>query len=93
MIDRTAIIAGAGKFTKEAVDVPEWGGTVFVRGLTGSQRDQLEMDFMPAKDGKPKAINVRGRVAAWSVCDEAGKRVFADRDADALGQYPADVLD
>ena len=92
-IDRNAILAGAGKFKTEPVDVPEWGGTVYVRGLTGAQRDSLELDFLPAKDGKHRAVNVRGRVAAWCVCDENGKRVFADRDADALGQYPAEVLD
>ena len=30
----------------QKVDVPEWGGSVYVRGLTGSERDALEASIV-----------------------------------------------
>ena len=39
-------ILKAEDLTTEEVDVPEWGGTVLVRGLTGRERDEFEASVM-----------------------------------------------
>ena len=44
-LDRDAILAQPVVLPRELVDVPEWGGDVWVRMLTASERDQLEMEW------------------------------------------------
>ena len=91
-INRDSILAGASKSRTEQLHVPAWDCTIYVRGLTGWQRDSIEQEFAAARDGK-RVINVRGRIVAWCVVDDAGRRVFTDADAQTLGQYDAVVLD
>ena len=46
----------------EEVDVPEWGGSVLVRGMTGRERDAFEVSLMqPGRRGG--GPGVRGRRA------------------------------
>lgn len=78
----------------EDVEVPEWGGTVRVRGLTGAQRDQFESSIVSLK-GKRQDINmqnVRAKLVALSVVDEEGQRIFQDDDIRALGMKSAVAL-
>lgn len=75
----------------EAVDVPEWGGQVHLRVLTGAERDAFEARFA----GSDKAAglrNVRAFLLVRCLCDEAGERLFEDGDAEALGAKSASVL-
>ena len=44
-------IAQADDIVIEAVDVPEWGGTVLVKGMTGAERDRFEISML-ADPGK-----------------------------------------
>lgn len=79
---------------RECVPVPEWGGDVYVRTMTGRERDRWESDALPEeRDGKPNLDNIRARLLVLTLCDETGKRLFAAEDAAALGEQPADVLD
>lgn len=78
----------------ELVQVPEWGGEVWVRGLNGAERDKFEASMVQTR-GKSQTVNmanVRARLAAASMCDEGGVRLFADADVDALGQKGAAAL-
>lgn len=69
------------------VEVPEWGGTVLVRGLTGAERDALEEEA--ARIGLK---NLRARWVVRCIVDENGERVFRDEDAELLGQKSAAAL-
>lgn len=74
--------------TIEAVEVPEWGGTVHVRAMTCKEKDAFEASrIRRGKDGKdvPNLANLRGRFAALVLCDEKGNRLFGDDDAGMLG--------
>lgn len=78
----------------EDVEVPEWGGTVRVRTLTGTDRDQFEGSMRPDKKGaKPKADNVRAGLCAASIIDETGQRLFTPDDVSKLGMKSAKALD
>jgi len=79
----------------KTVAVPEWGGDVFVRSMTGAERDQYEQALMMSRtpDGKVNIANVRGRLVAFCSVDENGKRLFEDADIDALGAKSAIALD
>jgi hypothetical protein len=89
------------------VSVPEWGGSVLVRGLSGTERDAYEASQMierPAvdKDGKRirgqmemhrSILNIRAKLVVRALVDADGKRLFKDEDAAALGKKAGAVLD
>lgn len=99
MLSRDAILE-ADDLARERVAVPEWGKPpddfVFVRGLTGAERDAFEQSKyvrVPDSDDLELSLkNLRARLAVLSVCDEAGKRLFADDDAALLGGKNAVAL-
>jgi hypothetical protein len=87
-------ILGAVDIKTEPVDVPEWGGKVLVRGLTGDQRDAFEDMIVERKKGGQK-INVRGvraKLCALSIVDADGKPIFTEADVEALGHKSSSAL-
>jgi len=78
----------------EEVEVPEWGGTVFVKGLTGTERDAYESSMIENR-GKNRAMNLenlRAKLAVMTICDQEGKRLFTERDVKKLGEKSASAL-
>lgn len=79
----------------EIVDVPEWGGSVRVKGLGGTERDSYEQSCMVG-DGKVRRFsleNIRAKLAARTIVDAAGERIFSDADIITLGRKSAAALD
>lgn len=91
MLNRDAIL-NADDLPRELVEVPEWGGNVYVRTLRGNERDNFEQSIVGKKQ-KTSLDNVRARFAVLTICDESGKRLFSDADAKALGDKSAAALD
>ena len=89
-LTREAILK-ADDLRQEAVDVPEWGGQVFVRTMTGTGRDTWEAEMVQGKD-KVDMENFRARLAVRVLADEKGERLFKDGDAHRLGLKSARVL-
>lgn len=89
-----ANILSASDIQKELVTVVEWGGEVFVKGLSGAERDQFENSIisMRGKDQKINLSNIRAKLASLSICDEDGNRLFTDADVLALSQKSAAAL-
>ena len=83
MLTKEQILA-ADDLRTEEVEVPEWNGSVFVRTLTGTDRDAFEQSVVQGVD-KMDLANVRARMAVLCMADEEGKRLFEDSDAKALG--------
>jgi len=79
---------------QEIVPVPEWGGDVLARGLTGAERDAFEGDIITqnGKDVSLNTTNMRAKLVARSVIDETGKRLFSDDDIQMLGTKSAVAL-
>lgn len=95
LLSREAIL-GANDRKTEDVDVPEWGGTVRVRALSGAERDAYEAGIVTLRANGAKEINLknlRGRLVSLSCIDEEGKRLFTDEDAIALGDRSAAALE
>ncbi len=87
-------ILQANDLEKELVSVPEWGGEMYVRTMTGEERDQMEA-AMIRRNGKKQDINLanfRARLAAATMCDENGRAIFSVEDVAALGQKSALAL-
>lgn len=77
----------------EAFPVPEWGGDVHLRTLTGAERDAFEGSIVTG-DGKARnLLNIRARLLVKTICDESGARLFEDADALKLGAKSAAVLE
>ena len=72
----------------ELVDVPEWGGKVFVRMMTGEERDRWEMSISKrrGKDGNIDLKGIRSELAVIVTCDENGKALFKPEDSPALAK-------
>lgn len=87
-----AAILSAEDLKTETVAVPEWGGDVRVRTLTGTERDAFESGLV-ADGGKRNLDNLRARLLALAIVDDHGARVFTDGDAMLLGGKSAAVLD
>lgn len=78
----------------EEVAVPEWGGSVLVRGLTGTERDSFEASVI-TREGKRVEMdltNMRAKLVVRCVVDENGDRLFSDADAVVLGSRSAVAL-
>jgi hypothetical protein len=89
-LTREAILA-APDLKPTKVEVPEWGGFVYVRQMTGAERGALEAEAIA--DKKNHVATLRSRMAARCICNEAGDRLFADADIEALGKKSQAGLD
>jgi hypothetical protein len=76
----------------EIVEVEEWGGSVNVRTMTGTERDAFEQSIVEGKD-KTNLANIRARLCAVTIVDENGNRLFNDEDVVELGKKSAAALD
>jgi hypothetical protein len=77
------------------LEVPEWGGHVYVRGLTARERDEFEIAVTKRKGGETiwDVRNVRARLCVIGLCDEQGRRLFSDEEIPSLGKKSALVLE
>jgi hypothetical protein len=95
-LSKAAIVAVVDIKT-EVVQVPEWGGAVAVRELTGTERDTFEQSMVKVgADGKraPDLTNMRAKLCAWCMVDGiTGDRLFSDQDLAELGNKSAVALD
>lgn len=88
-------ILGADDIAREVVPVPEWGGEVLVRGLTGAERDHFEMLMLKAqRSSNPADINLRAHLAALTIVGEDGERLFkSEGEVVRLGKKSGRALD
>jgi hypothetical protein len=88
-------IIGFDDLKSEAVEVPEWGGTVFIRRMTGQERDAYEADVFETKGTTVtmKRENFRAKLVSRCLVDEAGERLFSDAEISTLSKKSAAALD
>ncbi|USC17041.1 hypothetical protein [Rhodococcus sp. 11-3] len=95
-LSKSAILAVDDRRYEE-VDVPEWGGKVLVRSLSGKERDQFETSTVSVnKKGQPvqNLENVRARLLAMSIVDpeDRSKLLFSQKEVAILGDKSARAL-
>ena len=93
-------ILGAADREIRPVRVPEWGGTVHVRSMSGAERDAWEEEQLARsregeKDGdKDRDLrDFRARFLVRCICDEKGELLFAPKDAEDLSKRNGRALD
>ena len=82
---------------KQAVAVPEWGkdAGVYIRTLTGTERDKFEEEIVKVKGDKTEINykNMRAKLVALTACTKSGSLIFNQSHVEALGKKSAAALD
>lgn len=91
VLTRAAILE-AEDLPRERVEVPEWGGSVYVRTMTGAEKDRFEFDETRATE-KRTPEGARARLLVVTLVDEAGQRLFTEQDMETLGAKSSAALD
>jgi hypothetical protein len=86
-------ILSTNDLTKELVEVPEWGGAVYVRTMTGAERDSFEAQILGDDYKERNYRNVRATLCSLTIVDEDGKRLFSDAEVTKLGAKSAAAID
>jgi hypothetical protein len=73
------------------VKVPEWGGSVFIRTMTGNEQDDYESSVYANKMTKGKFLAC---LCSKTICDEKGNRLYSDDpgEIESLGHRSAAAL-
>lgn len=95
-------ILDADDLAREDVSVPEWGGTVQVREMTGLERQEFDATLYQIKQkistGGPQGVmapefdvsvhadRVRVKLCSMTMIDEKGARLFTDAEVEKLGR-------
>ncbi|RMB81277.1 hypothetical protein [Streptomyces shenzhenensis] len=81
----------------EDVPVPEWGGTVRLLGMSGTERNAYQSSLVVlGHDGKPQRMNMADQLAklvAKCLVGEDYERLFTDKEVKALGAKNGAVLE
>ncbi len=76
----------------EEVEVPEWGGSVFIKVMNATQRDEFETFVYKRQDQKDLS-GMRVLLCKLCLCDEQGKRMFESvNDVKALTDKSGSAL-
>lgn len=92
-LTKDAIIASQD-LPYEDVSIPEWGGKVRVRLLTGEEIDSYHASMFEVKDGKiiQNRDNFRSKLLVRCLCDGEGKRLFNESELKVLSAKSGTVL-
>ncbi len=87
-------ILAAQDLPTEDVPVPEWGGAVRIRTLSGAERDRWEESRIRGrgKDRRTNYENITASLIALCAVDGEGKRLFGEAEVHALGRKSSKVL-
>jgi len=88
-------ILGMEDIVEELVEVPEWKGTVRIRGLTGRERDAYEASLLEQRGRSTRANlhNARTKLVVLSARNANGSRMFTEAQIGELSAKSASALD
>lgn len=76
----------------EEIEIPEWGGTVRVKAMTGAERDKY-LKMVMGKDNKPDIKGIFVKLVVMTVVDEDNKLIFNNGHMDMLNTKSAKALE
>ena len=80
-----AAIRSANRTALKKVNVPEWGGDVYVSAIKANEFERFR-DKIAGNGQADKAMMIGGLVALIA-CDSQGKRLFTDDDVEEVSGY------
>tara|TARA_R100000655_G_scaffold92368_1_gene133455 strand:- start:2401 stop:2754 length:354 start_codon:yes stop_codon:yes gene_type:complete len=75
-------------------EVPEWGGSILLRGMTGKARNDYE--FWASSQNKSDVADFRGireRLIISCAVDESGEPLFSINEIDDLAAKNSEIID
>ncbi len=89
MLSKEAIFA-ANDVQIEKVEVPQWGGHVFIKTISAKAQDEwVAYNREQKQDG---SNNETAAYIAMCVCDESGKLMFEIKEAEQLGEKSSGAM-
>lgn len=88
-------IKAADDYQTKWIPVPEWGGDILIKSLTGAERDRYEATVVEYKGDKRKVnlTNLRARFVQITAINEDGTLLFGEADIPWLTRKNAKVLE
>lgn len=71
------------------VQVPEWGGSVYIKTMSAGHREQWESSFDSNLNNKA----VRASILVLTLCDENGVLLFSPDDVAKLNEQDGHIID
>jgi hypothetical protein len=92
---KAADILNAKDTKIERVDLPELDGFVYVKTMTGIQKDAFDNSLLVTSGGKRDVVplNARAKFLVHVVCDVDGNQLFTEADVERLGQKSSAILE
>lgn len=76
------------------IEVPEWQGTVYLKSISGKERDYFENIIFDTNSSTTVRLkNFRARFLVKSICYKDGTLIFTDEEAETLGAKNGAVID
>ncbi|MBS0158588.1 MAG: hypothetical protein JSS26_08355 [Nitrospira sp.] len=90
-----ADILNANDTKIEQVDLPELDGFVYVKTMTGAEKDAFDSSLLVTSGGHREVVplNARAKFLVHVICDADGQKLFTEADIERLGQKSSAVLD
>ncbi len=90
-----ADILSANDTKIERVDLPELAGFVYVKTMTGAEKDAFDSSLLVTSGGHREVVplNARAKFLVHVICDAEGHKLFTEADVERLGQKSSAVLD
>lgn len=76
----------------KAVEVPEWGDTVYVKKFSAGDRINFLKNLMDGEESAAKNLIDMVNLLLVCICDENGKNVFEQSDYDILASVENEIL-
>jgi hypothetical protein len=91
-VTREKLLAAKIDFPQEVVDVPEMGGKVTVKGMSGKD---LSAFYKSVRKGKTLEVDeetFNARLVASSLVDSNGKRLLKDEEFTVAQEWPGQIF-
>lgn len=85
-------ILKADDLKTETVPVPEWGGDVIVRTMTGFEYSKFEQSINSPDEGKTDLTNLRAKLCSMTIVNEEGEKIFLEDDIIELSKKSAGAI-
>ncbi len=92
-LTRDKIFAKPPEFRRERVEVPQWGGHVYVQQISAKDFEAWQ-DWIAKQENAKCPQSHRAALIVDCVCDEHGKPIFTERsDLNVLGEHQNTTID
>jgi hypothetical protein len=87
------LIKNANDVKMELVEVPEWGGKMYIKSLSAIEREELRKEIGEGSDKEMDLVKVQMKMLSLTIVGEDKTRLFNEDDMLWLKEKSAVVMD